>query len=50
MKHIKHFENYSDFENVKNSLVRPNVSFIEEGNNKIVEYLSDDQPGGGWRF
>lgn len=43
MKHIKHFENYSDFENVKNSLARPNVSFIEEkeGGSKSVMYLSE---------
>ena len=47
MKHIKHFENYSDFENSKNSLVKPNVSFIKEGNNKIVEYLPNNQQGGG---
>ena len=45
MKHIKHFENYSDFENVKNSIVRPAVAFIE--NSSIVEYLYDGQPGGG---
>ena len=47
MKYIKHFKNYSDFEKVKDSLVRPNVSFIEEENNKVVEYLPDGPGGGG---
>ena len=46
MKHIKHFKNYSDFENVKSSLVRPNISSIGEGTSGVIEYLPSQQGGG----
>ena len=43
MKHSKQFENYSDFEKVKDSLIRPNISLIKEG--YVVEYLYDQESG-----